>query len=94
MYSLKCLNLTRALITVNCWWNAVYRRIFGYNKWESAKEVICRLGRLDIHHLFNQRHLLFMKRVAVSYNSIMTGGERSSLRSPGSICWVQKNNII
>jgi hypothetical protein len=73
MYSLECLNLTPALIKeVNCWWNAVYRRIFGYNKWESVKEVICRLGRLDIHHLLNQRHLLFMKRVAVSNNSIMT----------------------
>ena len=92
MYSLECLSLTHALIKeVNCWWNAVYRRIFGYNKW--VKEVICRLGRLDIHHLLNQRRLLFMKRVAVSNNSIMTALNDRFLRGPEA-CMLYRNNII
>src|SRR5688572_33466715 len=32
-------------------WNSVYRKLFGFNKWESVKGFICGLGRLDLHHI-------------------------------------------
>ena len=59
--------------SVNSWWNSVYRKIFGYNKWESVKEVICLTGRLDVKHIVNLRRLLFIKRLIMSHNSAMSG---------------------
>jgi hypothetical protein len=56
---------------INSWWNSVYRKIAGYNKWESVKEVICRLGRLDLLHIINMRRLLFIKHLAESTNSVV-----------------------
>ena len=48
LYSIECLNLNDVqLREINSWWNSVYRKIFGYNKWESVKEIICLFGRLD-----------------------------------------------
>jgi len=64
MYAIESLNLNeRSAKEVNSWWNMVYRKIFNYIKWESVRELICRLGRLDIHHLINMRRLLFYKRL-------------------------------
>jgi len=36
---------------LNASWNSVYRRIFGFNKWESVRAFIFGLGRLDLHHV-------------------------------------------
>ena len=36
---------------LNACWNSVYRKLFGFNKWESVKSFICGLGRLDFHHI-------------------------------------------
>ena len=52
------------------WWNTVYRKIFGYHKWESVKEVICRLGRLDFLHLLNLRRSSFLKEMVLSGNFV------------------------
>ena len=49
----------------------MYRKFFGYNKWESVKEVICLLGRLDVLHIVVIRRLKFIKRVSISGNSVM-----------------------
>ena len=47
------------------------RKIVNYNKWESVKNVICQLGRLDLLHMFNLRRMLFIKRMLQCINSIM-----------------------
>ena len=49
----------------------MYRKIFGYHKWESVKTLICLLGRLDIKHILDQRKLLFYKRLDSSGNIVM-----------------------
>ena len=72
LYSIECLSLNIVqLKEINSWWNSVYRKIFGYNKWESVKEVICLLGRLDVLHIVVMRRLKFIKRVSISGNSVM-----------------------
>ena len=60
-YAMDCLNTPKAkLLEISSWWNTVYRKIFGYHKWESVKEVICRLGRLDFQHLLILRRSSFL----------------------------------
>src|SRR3989442_9820798 len=57
------MNLPKSqLKDINAWWNYVYRKIFNYNKWESVKELISLLNRLDLLHLVRLRRLLFFKR--------------------------------
>jgi len=69
-YAIESLNLNQRYIKeINSWWNMVYRKCFNFNKWESVKELICRLGRLDIHHLISMRRLLFYKRLLSSVHS-------------------------
>ena len=71
-YALECLNTKPALLQeINSWWNSAFRRIFGYNIWESVKEVICRLGRLDLVHIINLRRLLFLKHFSHSNNKVV-----------------------
>ena len=36
---------------LNACWNSVYRRIFGFNRWESVRIFINGLGRLDFCHI-------------------------------------------
>ena len=61
---------THPQIIVSIWWNTVYRNIFGYHKWESVKEVICRLGRLDFPHLLNLRRSSFLQNMSLSGNFV------------------------
>ena len=56
---------------LNSYWNSVFIKIFGYNKWESVKEVICRLGRLDFLHLINMRRILLLKSMHFCNNSVI-----------------------
>src|ERR1700690_652683 len=72
LYSIESLNLSFVHVKeINCWWNSVYRKIFRYNKWESVKETICLLGRLDVLHIVTMRRLKFIKRINQSNNSVM-----------------------
>jgi len=41
----------RQLAEPNACWNSVYRKIFGFNRWESVKVFIQGLGRLDLTHI-------------------------------------------
>ena len=83
LYSIESLNLNNVQIKeINSWWNSVYRKIFGYNKWESVKETICLLGRLDVLHIVIMRRLKFIKRILQSDNSVMHDLMRYYLQSP------------
>ena len=45
---------------LNACWNSVFRKIFGFNKWESVRLFIHGLGRLDfIHILLLRRHKFY-----------------------------------
>jgi Reverse transcriptase (RNA-dependent DNA polymerase) len=73
LYAVESLNPTAVLMKeMNSWWNAVYRKIFGYHKWESVKAVIYQLRRLDLLHIINSRQIMFIKRVSCSMNSVMS----------------------
>ena len=73
-YATAALRLTRSQSAdLNACWNSCYRRIFGFHKYESVREFINGLGRLDFTHLrmyltlkffnvgFSCRNLVFHK---------------------------------
>ena len=45
----------------------MYRRIFGFHKWESVRSFIDGLGRLDFKHLVR-----FYKKLAYGANSVIS----------------------
>jgi hypothetical protein len=59
-YAVATLKLTvKQEDELNACWNTVYRKIFGFHKWESVKCFIWGLGRLDLHHIILQRKFKF-----------------------------------
>src|SRR5271155_3665034 len=72
LYAVECINISKTQCRdLNSWWNSVYRKIFGYNKWESVKELIFLMGRLNVLYLVNIRQLLFIKRLSILGNFTM-----------------------
>jgi hypothetical protein len=64
---------SRQLRTLNSCWNLIYRRIFGFNIWESVKLFICGLGRLDLCHLLWVRRTKFYRHLlTVKSDSLRT----------------------
>ena len=62
LYAIESLNLKRdELSSLNSCWNAAYRKIFNFNKWESVKELIHLLGRTDLKLMENYRRITFVK---------------------------------
>ena len=52
LYATESTNLNKdQMKEINSWWNAAYRKIFKYNQWESVKELIFWLGRVDLWYL-------------------------------------------
>ena len=87
LYCIESLNLSNVQVkAVNSWWNAVIRKIFDYNKWESVKNVICLLGRLDLIHIVNLRRLRFIKTLLTCDNQAMKELSIYYLRSPELVC--------
>ena len=61
IYAIDSLNLSKSVIVdLNSWWNSIFRKIFNYNKWESVRDLIFMLGRLDLHHIINLKSLKFL----------------------------------
>ena len=56
---------------LNAAWNAVYRRIFNFHIWESVKIFINGLGKLDLKHIIQWRHLKFLWKSKSSFNSVI-----------------------
>jgi len=54
---------TKQLLLVNSWWNSVYRKIFGYFKWESVRNLIGCLQKLNFIHKENLQRILFIKNI-------------------------------
>ena len=71
LYATTALNFNREqLRDLNAGWNSVYRRIFGFNKWESVKLFIAGLGRLDFKSLRSYLCLKFYKAGSLSDNTV------------------------
>ena len=72
LYASECFDFT---ITrkreVNSWWNSVYRKIFGYHKWESVRQLICLLERLDFLSLLEFRKFYFTKMLMGSGSTVI-----------------------
>ena len=55
MYAIESLSVQKCQINqMNVWWNSVYRSIFKFNKWESVKNLILYLGRLNFKSIYDQ----------------------------------------
>jgi len=60
LFATAALKMSKSQISeLNASWNAAYRRIFGFNKWESVHNFVHGLGRLDFSHLRLYLHLKF-----------------------------------
>ena len=71
-YGLDSVTLSKKQISqLNVCWNNTYRKIFGYNRHESVKLLICCLQRLDFKRSYDLKRLLFLKRVQSSSNSVI-----------------------
>ena len=68
----------------SCWNVAAYRKIFGYDKLERVKALICMLGRLDVKHLVNLIRLTFIKQLVTCNNSVMRHARLYYIRGPES----------
>src|SRR6267154_1247782 len=53
----------KQLQSINSWWNSVFRKIFGYFKWESVRNLISSLHKLNFIYTENLRRLLFIKKI-------------------------------
>jgi exonuclease III len=64
-----------ASTTLNCCWNSVYRRIFGYFRWESVRNIMSAMNKLNVIHMINLRRVLFIKRMMSDtlYNDTLSG---------------------
>ena len=51
LYCMESLSLSKSEIDeINSCINLAYRKIFGYNRWESVRSLLFYLGRLDLFH--------------------------------------------
>ena len=73
MYAFEavCLDETRC-DEIKSWWNAVYCKLFHFNKLESVSELILLLERLDYKSLYMPRKFQFIKSVSCSQNAILS----------------------
>ena len=62
LFATVAMNLSNdQLSDLNAGWNSVYRRIFGFNKWESVRAFVAGIGRLDFKSLRAYLRLKFCK---------------------------------
>ena len=53
---------SQVLSMLNSCWNSIYRKIFGYFKFESVRNVISAMNKLNVIHTVNLRRVLFIKK--------------------------------
>ena len=56
---------------LNACWNSVYRKIFGFHKWESVKCCIHGLNRLDLCSIIRLRRVSFYRNIMSSNCSVL-----------------------
>ena len=72
LYCIEVYNLNVCdLSDINVCVTAVYRKIFGYNKWESVKQCIYFLGRLDVFHIYKLRKIQYFSTIQNSVCQVL-----------------------
>jgi len=72
-YAMAALNLTvKQEKELNACWNSVYRKLFGFHKWESVKCCIYGLNRLDLHSIIKLRRVSFYRHMVFSDRPLLT----------------------
>jgi len=62
-YSFNAIFLSRTqMLKLNSCWNNMYRKIFGYFKWESVKEIQRFSQRLDFIHVVDKCKFSFLNK--------------------------------
>jgi hypothetical protein len=83
LYGVEALNVPSSQVSaLGCWWNAVFRKLFFYNMWESVKMLIYFLQRLDMHHMIIQRKLLFIRSLEMCGNNLISNISKLFKLSP------------
>jgi hypothetical protein len=73
LYATAALDLQQQqLADLNAGWNSVYRRIFGFNRWESVKSFIAGIGRLNFCYLRMYLYIKFCKFGLSSSNKVFS----------------------
>ena len=71
-YAVAALNLSvKQEKELNACWNSVYRKIFGFHKWESVKCCIHGLNRLDLCSIIRLRRVSFYRNIMSSNCSVL-----------------------
>jgi len=71
-YALECFNLSNGCVRqLNACWNSVYRRIFLFKPWESVRELISYLERMNLEYLYYQKKLCFLNSMMHSDNNVI-----------------------
>ena len=64
-YAMPAIDLkVKQICALNACWNSVFRKIFGFNKWESVRCFIHGLGRLDLVHIVMMRRHTFYRHLS------------------------------
>jgi hypothetical protein len=72
-YAISALNLSiKQSAELNACWNSVYRRIFGFNRWESVKCFVSGMGRLDFYHIVSLQKVKFYFKLYLSKRSLLS----------------------
>ena len=97
MYCIECGILNdKQLQMINSWWNSAFRKNFGFFKWESVRNLICTLGKINLTYLENLRRLNFIKNLKCATNNLtmsclthyyMRTGEFQGLLNKHNIFW-------
>jgi hypothetical protein len=76
-YCVAVWDLTKKQITeLNVCWNMMYRKLFGFHKWESIRACINGLGRLDFVHIYIWLRSKFLKGNLICDNNVINNLSR------------------
>lgn len=71
-YCVAVWDLTKKQIAdLNACWNMVYRKLFGFHKWESVRRCIDGVGRMDFEHIYLWLRLKFLKGNLLCDNKVV-----------------------
>ena len=71
-YCIAVWDLTKKQIScLNVCWNMMFRKLFGFHKWESVRCCINGLGRLDFEHIYVWLRSKFLKGNLICENSVI-----------------------
>jgi len=63
MSSIVVMQRLEMMLKLNSCWNSIYRKIFGYFKWESVKEIQLFCQRLDFIRVVDKCKFSFFKQL-------------------------------